>query len=862
MLKTQRTTMMDQYLAIKADYPDDLLFFRMGDFYELFFDDAREAAELLDITLTARGKKIGQPIPMCGVPYHAVDSYLHKLMRLGKTVAICEQTGGLTEPYGPVERKVVRVVTPGTLVEESLVEHEQESLLMAFNPDERPGRFCGLAWINLSTGTFTITRAKEDADVFTLIDQVHPTEIIIPEGVDFSIDSGNVRAIDAMQFDEQLGEQSLKAHFGVGDLRAFGFDNEPVLIGAAAAALTYAKRAAQQSLEFIQSIQEHSDNHTLQMDTQTRRNLEIDRQLSEFSHGNTLFDVVNFTVTSMGARLLRQWLNLPSTDSTVIGERLDMVSAIKTQKITQRLSETLRPVKDLHRIVSRLAMKNATPRDLIRIGEAVVAFKQAKTQVDRLELKEEQERFNRVADPIHIKELIDRAIVPNPPVTIREGGMIADGYHAEIDELRAFHNNAKELLQGLENRERQRTGIDKLKIGFNRVHGYYIEVSRVRADQIPKDYVRRQTLKNTERYITSELKGFEERMLSCETELLRLEKSLYTELVDELSQFADELRRVADLLSRLDVLNGFAQAADRHNFVRPEFTERHTIDIEEGRHPMVAAKLKHQFVPNSVEFDDVKRMYIVTGPNMGGKSTYMRQTALIVLLAYTGGFVPAKRATIGHIDRIFTRIGAADDLAGGRSTFMVEMSEAANILHNATYSSLVLLDEIGRGTSTLDGLALAFAIARAMVNMQALTLFSTHYLELTAIGNELPGVANVHLSAIEHNRKVVFLHSVKEGPASQSYGIQVAKLAGVPATVLQDAKNHLRRLEQLAVKNKTTDDVDLFDNDETKEVYAHPAIELLRETLVDELSPRAALDLVYQLETLVKREDKHNFDSN
>ncbi len=857
MSKVNRTTMMDQYLSIKANYPDDLLFFRMGDFYELFFDDACEAAELLDITLTARGKKSGQSVPMCGVPYHSVDSHLHKLISLGKTVAICEQVGTTAEKYGPVKRKVVRVITPGTLIEDSLVEHEQESLLMAINPNDRPNQSAGLAWINLSTGNFTIAQAKESAELQTFIDQVQPTEIIVPEHANFTSDEHKIREVDPLQFDELLGDQLLKTHFDIGDLRAFGFNGDPKLVGAAAAALQYVKRAAQQSLEFIQSIQEYSNNRILQMDTQTRRNLEIDSQLSSASYGNTLFDVVNFTVTAMGARLLRQWLNVPSTDSTVIGSRLDLVSGIQAHNLTQKVADTLRPVKDLHRIVSRLAMRNATPRDLIRIGEAIHAFYQVQNQITNLNLGEEEKRFASVTDLSHVRELIERAIVSNPPVTIRDGGVIAEGYHTEIDELRKLRTNESELLQEIEKREQQRTGIDKLKVGFNRVHGYYLEASRLKAEEIPEDYVRRQTLKHTERYITTELKEFEERILSAEAELLSLEKSLYVELVDELAQSVPELRQVADVLSRLDVLNGFAQAAAQHNLVRPEFTERHVLNIEDGRHPMVAAKLKHQFVPNSISFDNTKRMLIVTGPNMGGKSTYMRQTALIVLLAYTGCFVPAKSATIGRIDRIFTRIGAADDLAGGRSTFMVEMSETANILHNATYSSLVLLDEIGRGTSTLDGLALAIAIARAMVKLQSLTLFSTHYLELTTIADELPGVKNVHLSATEHNRKVVFLHSVKDGPASQSYGIQVAKLAGVPGNVLQNAKNHLRRLEQMTVRSNTEHSTDLFDNDVTQEPYSHPAIDLLGEAHVDELSPRAALDLVYQLVELVKREQSH-----
>lgn len=849
--------MMEQYLSIKAEHPNDLLLFRMGDFYELFYDDATEAAGLLDITLTARRREKGKPIPMCGVPVHAVDSYLSRLVSLDRTVAICEQISEPTIGKGPVDRAVVRVITPGTLVEESLVEHEQESILMAINSERLNSRRAGVAWINLSDGRFHVSTTQRQDELSALIEQIQPAEILIPDGLGLEIDHKQVRAQDPMRFDRVLAEQKLKSHFKVHDLSAFGMKDHESLAGAAAAALSYAQDACRKSLDFIQSIQQYSNRKVLQMDVQTRRNLEIDQHFQSTFTDGTLYDVVNFTSTPMGSRLLHHWLHEPSTDPLLISERLDLVEAVLDHQLDTELTKVLQPVMDVQRIVTRLAMKSASPRDMVRIGIAVDAFNQTGALVRKLNIEVENVRFDTVADLTPIRSVLARALVENPPIITRDGGMIAEGYNAELDELRQVRANESDYLRNLERRERERTGFTNLRVGHNRVHGYYIEVSRVHSEKVPTDYVRRQTLKHSERYITTELQELQERILNSEERSLRLEKQLYEDLVDQVAVYSSDLRKLAEVLSRIDVLNGFARAAVEHTLVRPQFSDKSVLHIEDGRHPIVAAKLKYQFVPNSINLDEYRRMLLITGPNMGGKSTYMRQTALIALLAYTGCFVPAKRVVIGPIDRIFTRIGAADDLVGGRSTFMVEMTETATILHNATPASLVLLDEIGRGTSTFDGLALALAIAHAMAKLQSLTLFSTHYLELTNFVDKLTGVENVHLSATEHQRKVVFLHTVESGPASQSYGLHVAKLAGIPAKVLQHAKHQLHRLEQQAVQSSSDNFDDLFEGEVIIEAVAHPVIELLRETHVDELSPKQALEMLYQLVEKIKQEDRH-----
>lgn len=857
MNKPAQTAMMRQYLELKSQHPNDLLFFRMGDFYELFYDDAIEAAELLEITLTARDKQSTNPIPMCGVPHHAVDSYLNKLVTEGKTVAICEQIGDPNTSKGPVERQVVRVITPGTITDETLIQSDQESVLLAINNTYKGANQIGVAWINLSTSAFKVQTVKTRAELQSLLEQVNPTEIIVPEYAKFELAGWDFRELDPLRFDDQLGLVALTRHFQTQDLTGFGITSDSCTIGAAAATLSYAQDAYRQSLDFIQSIQLHYDRQTLQLDAQTRRNLEVDVKIGSDHVEGTLYHTINFTATPMGSRLLRHWLHEPSTDTNVVSERLNVVESLIDHQFQDLIYDQLRPLGDVQRTVTRLAMVSATPRDLVRVSAAIYCFQELQPTVKTLKVTSEWNTFESVPDLTDTMQLIDRAMVDNPPVTARDGGVFKPGFNADLDELRQIRDNETEFLGELESRERERTQIPTLRVGFNRVHGYYIEISRAQSSKVPIEYVRRQTLKHTERYITPELRDFEERFLTAEADSLALEKQLYAALVQEIAQEAHKLRQLAEVLSRLDVLNSFARASHEFNFVRPQFTTESVLKIEAGKHPILATKAEHEFVPNSIALDKFRRMLIVTGPNMGGKSTYMRQTALIVILAYVGCFVPAESALVGPIDRIFTRIGASDDLLGGRSTFMVEMTETAQILHNATQSSLVLLDEIGRGTSTYDGLALALAIAATMAQrVQAFTLFSTHFLELTALSRELPSVDNVHLGVLEHNRKVVFLHSVEPGAASQSYGIHVAKLAGLPGKVLQHARNHLHKLEQTASQGHATDFTDLFNEEIPEDDFEHPAIERLKTLIVDDLSPREALELLYELKVAIEHEDK------
>lgn len=857
MNKPTQTAMMRQYLELKSHHPNDLLFFRMGDFYELFFDDAIEAAELLEITLTARDKQSANPIPMCGVPHHAVDSYLNKLVAQGRTVAICEQIGDPNTSKGPVERKVVRVITPGTITDEALIQSDQESVLLAINNTYKGANQIGVAWINLSTSAFNVETVKTRTELQRVLEQINPTEIVVPEYANLELDGWDFRELDPLSFDDQLGLAALARHFQTQDLTGFGIASDSCTIGAAAAALSYAQDAYRQSLDFIQSIRLHYDHQTLQLDAQTRRNLEVDAKIGSDQVDGTLYHTINFTATPMGSRLLRHWLHEPSTDANVVSERLNVVESLIDHQFLDLIYDQLRPLGDVQRTVTRLAMTSATPRDLVRVSAAIYCFQELQPTVKTLKVTSEWNQFVSVPDLTDTMELIDRAIVDNPPITARDGGVFKSGFDTDLDQLRQIRDNETEFLCELENRERERTQIPTLRVGFNRVHGYYIEISRAQASKVPIEYVRRQTLKHTERYITPELRDFEERFLSAEADSLALEKQLYAELVQEIAQEANKLRQLAEVLSRLDVLNSFARASHEYNWVRPQFTTDSVLKIEAGKHPILATKAEHEFVPNSIDLDKFRRMLIVTGPNMGGKSTYMRQTALIVVLAYVGCFVPADSALIGPIDRIFTRIGASDDLLGGRSTFMVEMTETAQILHNATQSSLVLLDEIGRGTSTYDGLALALAIAATMAQrVQAFTLFSTHFLELTAFARELPSVENVHLGVLEHNRKVVFLHTVEPGAASQSYGIHVAKLAGLPGKVLQNARNHLHKLEQAASQGHATDFTDLFTEEIPEDDFEHPAIERLKTLSVDDLSPREALEILYELKVAIEHEDK------
>ena len=835
------TPMMMQYLGFKKQFPDALLFYRMGDFYELFFDDAREAAELLDIALTSRGKSGGEPIPMCGVPFHAVDNYLKRLVELGRNVAICEQVGDPATSRGPVEREVQRLVTPGTLAEESLLPADTDSVLAGVHG---VGDRFGIAWLNLASGVFRVTEARGETGIAAEIERIRPLEVLLAEGTP-ALGGAPCKHIDALDFEPSLAFRRLKEHFGTNDLAAFDIEEGEPSVGAAAAVLRYAQAARCQDLAFVDRLEKVSSGEVIVMDARTRGNLELDRR-SDGSANATLFAVMNQTVTAMGGRLLREWLNAPCAVCERAATRQATVAALRDRRAFETLAPDLRPVGDMERIAGRIALGNASPRDLARLRQGLESLPNIHDTVLRIPDDDIKRRFAELPDTEPERELLQRTLVASPPATIREGAFIATGHDDELDRLRALTQHSADWLARLEARERERTGIATLKVGYNRVHGYYIEAGRAAADAVPAEYIRRQTLKNAERYITPELKSFEDEALTAQARALKLERALYERLLERLRDSLPQLRQTAKELARLDVLASFAAVAERRDFVRPQLSEEPGISITGGRHPVVEAALATPFVPNDVELGARRRMLVVTGPNMGGKSTFMRQAALITLLAHCGSFVPAQAAVIGPVDRIFTRIGAADDLVGGRSTFMVEMTEAANILHNATPRSLVLLDEIGRGTSTYDGLALAWAIADHIARrIGAFALFATHYFELTALADDMSTVANVHLDATEHRGEVVFLHAVRDGPANQSYGIQVAKLAGLPQTVLAAARRHLLDLEtRLPTSNRQPD---LFSASPSP---PQPALERLKTLDPDALSPREALAALYELRDL------------
>ncbi len=840
------TPMMQQYLRIKAEHPNTLLFYRMGDFYELFYDDAKKAARLLDITLTARGQSAGAPIPMCGVPYHAADSYLARLVRLGESVAICEQIGDPTVAKGPVERRVQRIVTPGTLTEEALLDATAESLLCGIAT--RGDRF-GISWLDVSTGRFFVTELEGSAALAAELARLQPSECLVPDGDPVASLCGERTTCthrDPLQFDPTLGRAALLRHFGTQDLTGFDCESLNLGLGAAAAVLSYAQANHQQALEFIASLTRVAATDAIVLDAQTRRNLEIDQRF-DGSRQHTLFAVIDATSTPMGARLLRQWLNAPCRERETVGSRQDVVAAIGESFTDERIQAPLGVIGDLERIVTRVALKSAPPRDLARLRDGLAALPVLAAALAPIEASRLVALRTAIDGFEPLAAYLTRAIIESPPAVLRDGGVIAPGFDAELDRLRSHATDAGVWLAALEERERVATGISSLKVGYNRVHGYYIELSRSAADRVPPHYQRRQTLKNAERYITPELKTFEDEALTAESRALSRERALYDALLDHVNEERAPLRAAAQAIAEIDVLSGLAERARTLRWCRPTLVDTAGIEILEGRHPVVEAVLDTPFVPNDIRLDDDNRMIVITGPNMGGKSTYMRQIALIVLLAHTGSFVPARAATIGPIDRIYTRIGAADDLTGGRSTFMVEMTETATILNNATASSLVLLDEIGRGTSTYDGLALAWATASHIARkLRAFALFATHYFELTELATTLTSVRNVHLAATEHRGRIVFLHAVNPGPASRSYGVQVARLAGIPASVLAEARAKLETLEAGLGTGANGAQGDLFVAPPT-----HPVIERLAAIEPDSLSPREAMALLYALKSEV-----------
>ncbi|HGO5855350.1 TPA: DNA mismatch repair protein MutS [Mannheimia haemolytica] len=857
------TPMMQQYLQLKAQNPDILLFYRMGDFYELFYDDAKRAAALLDISLTKRGQSAGEPIPMAGVPYHAVEGYLAKLVALGESVAICEQIGDPATSKGPVERKVVRIVTPGTVSDEALLPERQDNLVAAVY--EEKGTFA-IATLDMTSGRFLISELASKEALSAELQRLQPAEILYAE--DFSAASiltnyKGLRRRPVWEFELVTAIQLLNRQFGTQTLAGFGVEKAVVALCAAGCVLHYAQETQRTALPHINAIHlaQHSD--TILLDAATRRNLELTQNLAGGTE-NTLAAVLDKCVTPMGSRLLKRWIHQPIRDCGKLQARQQAIAALIQYERMSDLQPLLQQVGDMERILARVALRTARPRDLTRLRTALAQLPEIAKNSQNLTASIDQ-LLAQLADFSPLHDLLDRAIIENPPQLIRDGGVIAEGYNAELDEWRQLSDGATQYLENLEIRERESTGIDSLKIGFNAVHGYYIQISQGQAHKAPIHYVRRQTLKNAERYIIPELKTYEDKVLKAKGASLALEKQLYDELFDVLMPRLGELQLAAMVLSELDVLTNLAERADSLGYVCPSFSPMRIVNIKGGRHPVVEQVLTDPFIANPVFLNAQRHLLIVTGPNMGGKSTYMRQIALITLMAYIGSFVPAESAEIGPIDRIFTRIGASDDLASGRSTFMVEMTEMANILHQATENSLVLIDEIGRGTSTYDGLSLAWACAEWLAKKtQSLTLFATHYFELTGLPNQLKGVANVHLDAREHQDSIVFMHSVQEGAASKSYGLAVAALAGVPKQVIQMAKQRLAHLEEISHQTKQANEhpqadllfSDGFDLQKNEAIQPLVAVEsevekALKALQPDELTPRQALDELYRLKKLL-----------
>ena len=845
---SQHTPMMRQFLAIKEAHPDELLFYRMGDFYELFYSDAEIAAPVLDITLTSRGKSAGEPIPMAGVPFHAAENYLAKLVRAGFSVAIAEQIGDPNESKGPVERKVVRVVTPGTLTDESLLDASGDALIVSVFRHQLSS---GIAWMDLSSGRFLVTEVEGDEALSAELQRLSPAELLLPEeaSIPALADQVAVRRLASWQFDEDSARTQLNQHFQTRDLSGFGCDGLSLAIAAAGCLLDYVKDTQRNELPHLTSIRHERQSDSVILDAATRRNLEIDLNL----HGgedNTLFSVYNSTVTAMGTRHLKRWLHRPITVRSVLEDRLDAVSCLSQNYAFETTRQSLKSISDLERILARVALRSSRPRDLTRLRDSLWALPALTTATPQDSTLLQTLRTD-IGQYPELCELLSRALVESPPVVIRDGGVLAEGYDEELDELRGISENAGEYLVDIERREREATGLSTLKVGYNRVHGYYIEISRQQSNQAPDTYQRRQTLKNVERFITPELKQFEDKALSSRSRALAREKSLYEALVERIAEDLLPLQATSRAICDLDVLACFAERADALSLSRPSFSEEAQLDISNGRHPVVEQVSDKPFIANNTLLNEQRRMLLITGPNMGGKSTYMRQNALIVLLAHCGAFVPADSVSLSLVDRIFTRIGSSDDLASGLSTFMVEMTETANILHNATEKSLVLMDEVGRGTSTFDGLSIAWASAVALAErVRALTFFATHYFELTALPDDLASMVNVHLDATEHEDHVVFMHHIQEGPANRSFGLEVAKLAGVPTGVLLHARQKLSELESQQIvesSHASGEQVDLF----SAPIAKSPVLSVLSEIDPDQMTPKEALDALYTLKTLL-----------
>lgn len=867
---SHHTPMMRQYLKIKGEHPNELVFYRMGDFYELFYEDAKKAAELMDITLTARGQSGGSPIPMAGIPYHSAEGYIARLVRAGQSIAICEQIGDPATSKGPVERKVVRIVTPGTLSDDAFLEDRRDNLLVAIYSHREQ---FGFASLDISSGRFTVSELDDLEGLQGELQRLRPAEILISEDFPYQdvLDGyTGIRRQGPWLFESDTARRVITQQLQVRDLTGFGCEDLTLAICAAGCLLQYAKETQRTALPHIRKLSRERREEAVILDATSRRNLEIDTNLMGGTQ-HTLAWVMDRTATAMGGRQLRRWLNRPLRDITVVEQRQQAVSALLDGFHYEPVHDLLKSIGDIERILARVALRSARPRDLARLRDAFLSLPDLQRALTPVNSHHVVRLATTISEYPELSDLLERAIIDNPPVVIRDGGVIREGFDEELDELRNISENAGQFLLDVETRERERTGISTLKVGYNRVHGYYIEITRAQSGQAPVDYIRRQTLKNAERFITPELKEFEDKALSAKSRSLAREKALYDEVLETVAAELAPLQDAAQALAELDVLSNFAERATSLRFNAPEFSDTPGFDIEEGRHPVVEQLLSDPYVPNDLLMDQQRRMLVITGPNMGGKSTYMRQAALIALLAYTGSYVPANRVVIGPLDRIFTRMGSSDDIAGGRSTFMVEMTETANILHNATEYSLVLMDEVGRGTSTFDGLSLAWATAEHLAkHIRCYTLFATHYFELTQLADDLEHAVNVHLTATEHDDTIVFLHNVHDGPASQSYGLQVAKLAGVPQDVIRNAKEQLSHLEGGAAPARPAADhtavapaepekqprtarvsepvmqADMFASLEPSKVE-----ECLADLDVDGLTPRDALNRLYELKELL-----------
>ncbi len=850
---SHHTPMMQQYLRLKAENPDILLFYRMGDFYELFYDDAKRASELLDISLTKRGASAGEPIPMAGVPFHAVEGYLAKLVQMGESVAICEQIGDPATSKGPVERKVVRIVTPGTVTDEALLSERVDNLIAAIY--HHNGRF-GYATMDITSGRFQLSEPQTEEEMAAELQRTSPRELLFPE--DFSpvhlmaSRQGNRRR-PIWEFELDTAKQQLNQQFGTRDLVGFGVEQAQLGLCAAGCLIQYVKDTQRTALPHIRSLTWDRQDQSVILDAATRRNLELTHNLAGGTD-NTLAEVLDHCATPMGSRMLKRWIHQPMRDNATLNQRLDAITELKETALYGELHPVLKQIGDIERILARLALRSARPRDLARLRHAMQQLPELHSVMSELKQPHLSELRTHAEPMDELCDLLERAIKENPPVVIRDGGVIADGYSAELDEWRDLANGATEFLERLEAEERDRHGIDTLKVGYNNVHGFYIQVSRGQSHLVPPHYVRRQTLKNAERYIIEELKQHEDKVLNSKSRALALEKQLWEELFDLLLPHLEQLQQLAASVAQLDVLQNLAERAENLEYCRPTLVQEAGIHIQGGRHPVVERVMNEPFIANPIELNPQRRMLIITGPNMGGKSTYMRQTALIALMAHIGSYVPAESASIGPLDRIFTRIGASDDLASGRSTFMVEMTETANILHNATRNSLVLMDEIGRGTSTYDGLSLAWASAEWLAKeIGAMTLFATHYFELTELPNVLPHLANVHLDAVEHGDGIAFMHAVQEGAASKSYGLAVAGLAGVPKPVIKNARAKLQQLELLSSQPAETRKPSRVDIANQLSLIPEPSAveQALAGVDPDQLTPRQALDMLYQLKKLL-----------